>query len=324
MLTNTKSRTNAISQSQIALINERVHQNQGLLKHLKASQASQQHSSKPELSSMRPNEVDDDWSIVKSLSQLSMPPMTEPPEDVCDDLVFPEMDSRCGEVTKAHKDTFEWIFTSKHTDHKWENFHSWLQSGDGIYWISGKPGAGKSTLMRFLLEDPRTKTGLQTWAQGSLTILSFFFWKPSPAPLQRTVQGLCRALIYQLLQRHQSYKADANDLLGMPSGKSPVRILSNDKLVLCLGRILTSITENRNERVCIFIDGLDEVDAGDQDSLVGLLQTMSRICQLKLCISSRLEARFSQAFSACPRYVQRLLQNPFSLFSVMHPGIKRL
>ena len=168
--------------------------------------------------------------------------------------------------------------------------------------------------MRFLLEDSRTRTGLQIWAQGSLTMLSFFFWKPAPLPSQRTVQGLCRALLYQLLQRHPRYKAGANDLLGIPSRMSPIKILYKDQLMLCLERVLTLITESQNEHVCIFIDGLDEVDVDDQDSLVGLLQTLSRIHQLKLCVSSRLEARFSHAFSACSRYVQCLVQNAPSPF----------
>ena len=29
-------------------------------------------------------------------------------------------------------------------------FVDWLKQEDGLYWVSGKPGSGKSTLMKFL------------------------------------------------------------------------------------------------------------------------------------------------------------------------------
>ena len=106
MLTYDKSRTNAISQSQIALIDKRVHENQGFLKHLKADQESQQHSSKPEQSSISPKEDVENWIVEKCLSQLSDPQMLKAPEDVCDVLIFPEMDLRREDVTKAYKGTF--------------------------------------------------------------------------------------------------------------------------------------------------------------------------------------------------------------------------
>jgi hypothetical protein len=45
-----------------------------------------------------------------------------------------------------------------------ESFIHWLSSGNGIYHISGKLGSGKSTLMKFLCEQKRTKEHLKQWA----------------------------------------------------------------------------------------------------------------------------------------------------------------
>lgn len=46
---------------------------------------------------------------------------------------------RHGSVPQAHKNTFQWAFDS-HLSH-------WLRSGSGIFWISGKPGSGKVSLV---------------------------------------------------------------------------------------------------------------------------------------------------------------------------------
>jgi chromosomal replication initiation ATPase DnaA len=43
-------------------------------------------------------------------------------------------------------------------------FIEWLSSGVGIFHISGKLGSGKSTLMKYLFNHPRTETELSKWA----------------------------------------------------------------------------------------------------------------------------------------------------------------
>ena len=115
-------------------------------------------------------------------------------------LAFSEMYGRFDTVSKAHKETFEWIFsmpsqTEADKDSKEdsnmgpnekvsavsgedtsadskkssdaprrEHFLPWLSSGNGIFHVSGKPGSGKSTLMKFLYDHPRTKEELEKWA----------------------------------------------------------------------------------------------------------------------------------------------------------------
>lgn len=45
-----------------------------------------------------------------------------------------------------------------------ELFAAWLRDGDGIFYISGKLGSGKSTLMKYLSDHTRTKEHLREWA----------------------------------------------------------------------------------------------------------------------------------------------------------------
>ncbi|RSL56714.1 hypothetical protein CEP53_006704 [Fusarium sp. AF-6] len=43
-------------------------------------------------------------------------------------------------------------------DEVWKRFVDWLRSGEGLFWIQGKPGSGKSTLVRYIIDDETTQT----------------------------------------------------------------------------------------------------------------------------------------------------------------------
>jgi hypothetical protein len=49
-------------------------------------------------------------------------------------------------------------------------FVTWLTRGRDFFHISGKPGAGKSTLMKFLFKNERTHKCLHSWAKKSLIL----------------------------------------------------------------------------------------------------------------------------------------------------------
>ncbi|KAH7391608.1 hypothetical protein BKA64DRAFT_109923 [Cadophora sp. MPI-SDFR-AT-0126] len=76
-------------------------------------------------------------------------------------LTYEMRPQRYEAVVEAHPKTFEWAFQ----DLDGTNFSTWLQSGCGLCWIRGKPGSGKSTLMKHIIDDVRTKYHLETWAR---------------------------------------------------------------------------------------------------------------------------------------------------------------
>ncbi|KAF9881153.1 hypothetical protein CkaCkLH20_01303 [Colletotrichum karsti] len=45
-----------------------------------------------------------------------------------------------------------------------EQFLNWLQDDNGLFYISGKPGSGKSTLMKSICQDPHSQKLLRIWA----------------------------------------------------------------------------------------------------------------------------------------------------------------
>ena len=68
---------------------------------------------------------------------------------ILQNLRFSDIDSRHESIPKEHSKTFSWIFDETAS----VKFVQWLKYEDGFYWVSGKPGSGKSTLMKFVAGD---------------------------------------------------------------------------------------------------------------------------------------------------------------------------
>ena len=118
-------------------------------------------------------------------------------------LYFKEFDTRHGHVTIAHVETIGWILDAHIISSSVEDqgkFREWLHSGvfkKNVFWISGKPGADKSTLMKYIA----LQGELQSWGGAVPIIIEFYFWRHG-ASLQRSSNGLLRSLLYQVLKAH--------------------------------------------------------------------------------------------------------------------------
>lgn len=121
-----------------------------------------------------------------------------------DSIYFTQIQERRSNVREAHHSTFEWVFRpSSDIEGSWTNLVRWLQStngGENVYWITGKAGSGKSTLMRYVYEAKQTKEHLKTWAGDDKKLLTAccFFWSPGNA-IQKSLNGLLRTLLHEFL-----------------------------------------------------------------------------------------------------------------------------
>ena len=194
------------------------------------------------------------------------------------------------------------------SSHPWSNFISWLECGERVYWLNGKPGAGKSTLMKYIATEfqtnAQTQEALSKCSNGSdLVTASFFFWSPGTV-LQKSFQGLLRSLLFQIAEHRR-------DLISTIVGKQtssveettefiPVRIhtWTEQRLLSALQRLLTHGTSSIS--FFFFIDGLDEF-AGDEDLLIETIRLLNNTPQAKVCVSSRPEQIFRQEFSQSPQ-----------------------
>jgi hypothetical protein len=72
-------------------------------------------------------------------------------DEILESLRYDAINLRYEAVPEAHEQTFAWILQPNHgeTESEWSDFAQWLQEGEGIFWINGKAGSGKSTLMKY-------------------------------------------------------------------------------------------------------------------------------------------------------------------------------
>ena len=212
-------------------------------------------------------------------------------------LYFPEIHARQEEIVDAHKETFQWVFEQAESRLRpWDSFAEWLESGSRTYWISGKAGSGKSTLMSYVCQHPQTQHYLKTWSAGkNLVTPKFFFWHPGSS-MQKSSQGLLRSLVYQILLEN-SDSIDPITSSDDPSRDAFAPIPTWTELRL-IRTLLGSVRHLANRRsMCFFIDGLDEYN-GDQSALVDLIEELAQCPNVKCCLSSRPYRAFTDAFGS--------------------------
>ncbi|KAK7948828.1 uncharacterized protein PG986_009714 [Apiospora aurea] len=230
-------------------------------------------------------------------------------EDFLSSLFFNEMNDRLVSVKDAAPNTLEWLFYDPVTDggssakapsnripyryYRWNNFYNWLRTGSSLYWICGKLGSGKSTLMAHIVQDRRTREGLDIWkGQARLHVFQFFFWRPG-SDLQKGILGLLRSLLYQICKVEPMLIPLVLSVLPTNMGTMPIWTIQAFKAGL------VAVFESANHlRFCLFIDGLDEF-TGDYNELTELVLQLQVHAHVKVCVSSRPEDQIVNRLSHC-------------------------
>ncbi|KAI1348045.1 hypothetical protein F5Y01DRAFT_328896 [Xylaria sp. FL0043] len=191
-------------------------------------------------------------------------------------------DSESGLDSESEQD----VYISQH----FPNFRKWLREDASMYWISGKAGSGKSTLMAHIIDDERTHEDLEIWSSGKrLRLLSFFFWRAG-SQLQKSVLGLLRSLLYQLCHLEPAIADAVLSRLSSPGATMPTWTERS-----LLSYTTEALQSSRDVRFCIFIDGLDEY-TGPYDDLVDHIDKLRAFGNVKMCISSRPELELVNSF----------------------------
>ncbi|KEZ40804.1 Uncharacterized protein SAPIO_CDS8043 [Scedosporium apiospermum] len=197
---------------------------------------------------------------------------------------------RLDSVPQAHKDTFQWAFDSRLSD--------WLLSGSGTFWISGKPGSGKSTFMKFISKHPRTRELLESWAGSSdtLAIAAHFFWIAG-TPIQKSWQGLLQSLLFDLLRGSPHVVSLVSPHRWAAARAGQWQIAAEPWSVSELGAALRALAtaDHVSLRMCFFIDGLDEYDSNHEE-LCEVLRDIASSPRIKICLSSRQWPVFERNF----------------------------
>lgn len=224
-------------------------------------------------------------------------------------LHYLAMSDRYEEVQEAHAETFEWAFHDSTAEQQtWSNLSRWLKVDGGIYWVSGKAGSGKSTFMKHIYDDSRTRKYLKQWANGiPLCVATFFFWN-SGTKEQKSQSGLLRALLFQVLEKHPELGPVICPLIWTKLYSNAITRHSEQPTEPTVSWSLKQLKSTFRAlihqkqvplKICFLIDGLDEFD-GDHEEIAGLFQEISRFENIKVCLSSRPWVVFQYLFEGSP------------------------
>ena len=236
---------------------------------------------------------------------------------------FEGMNARRDGINNAYKETFGWLLGDKvdngdelqrvpesisgpvmSTSH---TFISWVKSESQkpLFWISGKPGSGKSTLMKFLTGHDRALRLLRL-ALGERVIILSNFLLLLGLPMQRNKKGMMCTMLSQLLGdlRSEDDLAMAQEIFlatSEPEAKTENSDWTTHGLELLFFKALELV--GRTRHVCVCIDGLDEFDLheGGAAAILGIISKSCSIPGVRLIVSSRPEDQLEKGLHEFPR-----------------------
>ncbi|KAK6222683.1 hypothetical protein LQW54_000864 [Pestalotiopsis sp. IQ-011] len=155
---------------------------------------------------------------------------------------------------------------------QWDDRGSTLQNR--FLWIKGKPGAGKSTLMKFL--QGHMSRQIRRTAKDT-TLISFFF-NARGNHMEKSTIGLYRSLLVQLLEAKPALEHVLD----------PFRP-GHEWTVESLRSVLEEAAQDLEDTpiICL-IDALDECDQGQIRDMVSFFETLAHNqSSLQICFASR-------------------------------------
>ncbi|KAF1937515.1 HET-domain-containing protein, partial [Clathrospora elynae] len=196
-----------------------------------------------------------------------------------DSLRFDQIDTRQMSIRNAHASTCKWLL------HKSE-YLDWLDETKlsehhGFLWIKGKPGTGKSTLMKFAVANARKM-------MKGRTVLSFFF-NARGEDMEKSTMGTYQSLLLQLLERLPALQS-VFESLGLSASTVSTEYQWN---VESLKMLLTQTVQNlTGYSVVCFIDALDECQEQQIRDMVSFFEHVSKLAvssgiRFQVCFSSR-------------------------------------
>lgn len=213
-------------------------------------------------------------------------------------LAFDHLEERHTSIVKAHEDTLEWIFDPATGSTDGRKLLQWLKFGKGIFWVSGKAGSGKSTLMKFVAGHAKTRSALAQWAGPNETfVISHYFWWAG-SQMQKSQQGLLQTLLFGIFRQCPDLIHDICE----PRWSQCAPVHPEKWTLDELRSVFQDISKRTglNSNFCFFIDGLDEYD-GDHIDICSVLQNLANESpHVKFCLSSRPWNVF-ESFFGCQR-----------------------
>ncbi|CZR69366.1 uncharacterized protein PAC_19266 [Phialocephala subalpina] len=194
-------------------------------------------------------------------------------------------------------------------------FLNWLEHGNEIFHVSGKPGAGKSTLMKYLCEHDQTKELLELWSGNKQLIFAkFFFWRPG-TEYQKSLKGLRRSLLHCVLDQCPDLIPTIFPNQWDNAKYHSTLYFDEDEVKRALDRTMKQDDVYDQRKFVFFIDGLDEFEGNHNDIVHLLVDWASKRSNIKICVSSREYLIFQERFAKYPRIrLHELTRHDISMY----------
>ena len=200
-------------------------------------------------------------------------------------------------IRHAYQGTYEWIFGDAVDYSHWDSFSAHLRKDVYLpYFISGKAGSGKSTLMKFIADHDKTKAALKKWAGSQeLVVLHYFCWNAGTR-LQQSRAGMLRTLLWAVFEQHSELIPTVLPRLYRNWGSQDTEIEPSPVEVnQAFGFLIERV---RHLRLAVFIDGVDAFRDDPRDICLFLRSLAAE--GIKVIVSGRPYASCLDSFAGCP------------------------
>ncbi|KAL0939597.1 uncharacterized protein CTRU02_206207 [Colletotrichum truncatum] len=187
-------------------------------------------------------------------------------------------DFRQAAIKAAHSKTCRWFI--KHSAYQVWLDPEKLAEHHGFLWKRGKPGAGKSTLMKFAYSNMRN-------VRQTLGFTASFFFNARGEYLEKSIEGMYRSLTLQLLKGYPRLQSVLNNQDF--NTESPDECPSLDILKNIFHDAVSSLG---HDHFTCFIDALDECDEQQVMDMVQYFEDLAEHSadnniSFRVCFSSR-------------------------------------
>ncbi|PLB55732.1 hypothetical protein P170DRAFT_400102, partial [Aspergillus steynii IBT 23096] len=176
-------------------------------------------------------------------------------------LTFQRMNTRVIKIEPSLDKTCTWLLGK-------EDYESWLKKDRGLLWIKGKPGSGKSTLMKWALKNHP--------ADEDNKIVASFFFDGRGEHLQKSLEGSYRHLLVQIADQNmgvlEKLSANYEKYRNMHNDYGQGCIWEEKELQGLLSEAILSAS--RESHVWIYVDALDECGETAARSLLFFFQSL--------------------------------------------------
>lgn len=189
-------------------------------------------------------------------------------------------DDRRRGIKSAQGGTCSWLLAHKQyanssSPMKAEEYHRFL-------WTKGKPGAGKSTVMKFALQDAEQQK------QDDDVVISFFF-NARGVDSEKFTMGMWSALLYQILSRADDLQCILHTVETRLQNDPAAPTWTEDLLCLTFAVVVRQL---KRRRLKCFIGALDEGEEFQIRTMIEFFEELGDSClqsntELYVCFASR-------------------------------------